>query len=110
MGGAAVLALPFNAHAAPPGFDAWRDDFRARALAKGISDATWTRAMARVEPDMSVFKELRNQPDGDGVSRNSSGDALYDRGSGDGSSWKWRLATAKEDEGGLVRLADRERR
>jgi len=63
MGGAAVLALPFSAHAAPPGFDEWRDGFRARALAKGISEATWTRAMARVEPDMSVFKELRTQPE-----------------------------------------------
>ncbi|HTO59950.1 MAG TPA: lytic murein transglycosylase [Bradyrhizobium sp.] len=63
MGGTAVLALPFGAHAAPPGFDAWRDGFRTRALAKGISEATWTRAMAHVEPDMSVFKELRNQPE-----------------------------------------------
>ena len=59
-----MLALPIKAHAAaPPGFDAWRDGFRARALAKGISDATWTRAMGRVEPDMSVFKEIRNQPE-----------------------------------------------
>jgi lytic murein transglycosylase len=64
LSGAAVLALPIKARAAtPPGFDAWRDGFRARALAKGISEATWTRAMGRVEPDMSVFKELRNQPE-----------------------------------------------
>jgi membrane-bound lytic murein transglycosylase B len=61
--GVAVLTLPLAAHAAPPGFDAWRDGFRARALAKGISEATWNRAMARVEPDMSVFKEIRNQPE-----------------------------------------------
>jgi membrane-bound lytic murein transglycosylase B len=47
----------------PPGFDAWRDGFRARALAKGISEATWNRAMARVEPDMSVFKEIKSQPE-----------------------------------------------
>ena len=59
-----MLALPIEARAvAPPGFDAWRDGFRARALAKGISDATWNSAMGRVEPDMSVFKELRNQPE-----------------------------------------------
>jgi membrane-bound lytic murein transglycosylase B len=64
LSGAAVLALPIEARAvAPPGFDAWRDGFHARALANGISDATWTRAMGRVEPDMSVFKELRNQPE-----------------------------------------------
>jgi membrane-bound lytic murein transglycosylase B len=60
---AAMLARPLAARAAPPGFDAWRDGLRARALAKGISEATWTRAMAHVEPDMSVFKEIRNQPE-----------------------------------------------
>ena len=48
---------------APPGFDAWRDGFRARALAKGISDATWTRVMGRIEPDMSVFKQMQKQPE-----------------------------------------------
>ena len=32
-------------------------------MAKGISAATWQRAMARVEPDMSVFKQMRNQPE-----------------------------------------------
>ena len=49
--------------AAPPGFDQWRDGFHARALARGISDATWTRVMGRIEPDMSVFKQMRNQPE-----------------------------------------------
>src|SRR6185369_7783558 len=39
------------------------DNFKARALAKGISDPTWTRVMGRIEPDMSVFKELRDQPE-----------------------------------------------
>jgi lytic murein transglycosylase len=49
--------------AAPAGFEEWRVAFRARAMAKGISAATWQRAMAHVEPDMSVFKEIRNQPE-----------------------------------------------
>ena len=49
--------------AAPPGFEEWRENFRARAFAKGISAGTWQRAMARVEPDMSVFKQIRNQPE-----------------------------------------------
>ena len=49
--------------AAPPGFEQWRDSFRPRALAKGISDATWNRVMGRIEPDMSVFKQMRNQPE-----------------------------------------------
>jgi membrane-bound lytic murein transglycosylase B len=62
--GAAVLATqPLTALAAPAGFDAWRDGLRERAMAKGISAATWNRVMARLEPDMSVFKELRNQPE-----------------------------------------------
>src|ERR1700726_4909516 len=64
IGGAALLAHPFAAFAAaPPGFDQWRDAFRPRALAKGISDATYTRVMGRIEPDMSVFKQMRNQPE-----------------------------------------------
>jgi lytic murein transglycosylase len=64
IGGAALLARPFAAFAAaPPGFDRWRDAFRARALAKGVSDATYTRVMGRIEPDMSVFKQMRNQPE-----------------------------------------------
>src|SRR6202521_5402439 len=64
LGAGALLAHPFAAFAtAPPGFDQWRDAFRARALAKGISDATYTRGMGRIEPDMSVFKQMRNQPE-----------------------------------------------
>ncbi|CCD94951.1 putative membrane-bound lytic transglycosylase precursor protein, signal peptide [Bradyrhizobium sp. ORS 375] len=63
LGVAALLAPAWPAAAAPAEFDAWRDGFRGRALAKGISPATWNRVMARLEPDMTVFKELRNQPE-----------------------------------------------
>jgi membrane-bound lytic murein transglycosylase B len=49
--------------AAPPGFEQWRDAFRGRAIAKGISQATWTRVMGHLEPDMSVFQQLRDQPE-----------------------------------------------
>src|SRR5260221_9743847 len=60
----ALLASPPAAFAAaPPGFDAWRDHFRARALAKGISEATWNQVMGRIEPDMSVFKQMQKQPE-----------------------------------------------
>src|ERR1700730_14639228 len=59
-----LLASPMAAFAtAPPGFDQWRDGFRARALAKGISEATYTRVMGRIEPDMSVFKQMQKQPE-----------------------------------------------
>ncbi|EAQ33745.1 Lytic murein transglycosylase [Nitrobacter sp. Nb-311A] len=62
--GAAVAFAPFPALAAmPQGFEQWRDRFRARALAKGISSATWNRCMGRIEPDMSVFKKMRKQPE-----------------------------------------------
>src|SRR6202049_1961534 len=64
IGAGALLTHPLAAFAAaPPGFDQWRDGFRARALAKGISEPTWTRVMGRIEPDMSVFKQMRNQPE-----------------------------------------------
>jgi len=60
----ALLARPFQAFATgPPGFERWRDGFRAHALSKGVSEATFDRVMGRIEPDMSVFKELRNQPE-----------------------------------------------
>ena len=60
---ALVLAAPARAPAAPPGFEQWRENFRKHALSKGISEATWTRAMGQVEPDMTVFKQIRNQPE-----------------------------------------------
>src|ERR1700743_3755172 len=60
----ALFVDPLAAFAVvPPGFEQWRDRFRAHALAKGVSEATWTRVMGRIEPDMSVFRELRNQPE-----------------------------------------------
>src|SRR3954447_2037820 len=64
LGAGALLVHPLTAVAAvPPGFEHWRETFRPRALAKGISDATWTRVMGRIEPDMSVFKQMQKQPE-----------------------------------------------
>jgi len=64
LGAAALLASPLAAHGATaPGFDQWRNNFRSRALAKGVTEATWNRAMGRVEPDMSVFEQIGNQPE-----------------------------------------------
>ena len=64
LGVGALFVHPLAAFAtAPAGFDQWRDGFRARALAKGISEATWTRVMGRVEPDMTVFKQMQKQPE-----------------------------------------------
>src|ERR1700716_1197348 len=59
-----LLTHPLAAFATtPPGFDQWRDAFRTRALAKGISEATWARVMGRVEPDMTVFRQMQRQPE-----------------------------------------------
>ncbi|MGO9357998.1 MAG: lytic murein transglycosylase [Xanthobacteraceae bacterium] len=63
VGAAAALVSPFPATAAPPGFDQWRENFRQRAAARGISDETYSRVMDRLEPDMSVFAQLRDQPE-----------------------------------------------
>jgi lytic murein transglycosylase len=62
---ATALFMPRIAAGAakPQGFDAWREHFRARALAKGVSEATWNRAMAHVQPDTGVFKEFASQPE-----------------------------------------------
>lgn len=62
LGAVAALA-PFPLAAMPQGFEQWRDGFRARALAKGVSSATWSRCMGRIEPDMSVFNKMRKQPE-----------------------------------------------
>src|SRR5277367_6709284 len=64
IGAGVLLAYPAAAFAAaPPGFDQWRDGFRSRALARGISEATFRRVMGRIEPDMTVFKQMQRQPE-----------------------------------------------
>jgi lytic murein transglycosylase len=62
---ATALVVPCIAARAakPQSFDAWREHFHGRALANGISEATWNRAMAHVAPDTSVFKEFASQPE-----------------------------------------------
>ena len=64
-GVAAMLAFP-HAAAAQSGstpFAQWVVGFRARALARGISAATYDRVMSGVKPDTTVFGEIRNQPE-----------------------------------------------
>src|SRR5438046_3114303 len=61
--GTAPLVAPRSSLAAPAEFDKWREGFRARALARGVSEQTFARVMGRIEPDMSVFAQIRNQPE-----------------------------------------------
>src|SRR5579871_4275250 len=63
LGAAAIALAPQTALAAPAEFERWLADFRTRALARGIAAQTFDRVMGRIEPDMSVFKEIRNQPE-----------------------------------------------
>lgn len=63
VGAALSCALPQAASAEPAGFDQWREAFRAKARAKGISDQTYNRVMGRIEPDMSVFRKMQKQPE-----------------------------------------------
>src|SRR6266480_4154130 len=63
---AAVAALaggPAHAQAAKLPFPRWVESFRARARARGVSDATYTRVMANLKPDMAVFALEREQPE-----------------------------------------------
>jgi membrane-bound lytic murein transglycosylase B len=52
-----------KAQSSKSAFDNWVAAFRARAVARGISDATYTRVMARIKPDTSVFALDRAQPE-----------------------------------------------
>jgi lytic murein transglycosylase len=56
-----ITAAP--AQTSRSGFDQWVAGFRARARARGISDATYTRVMTEIKPDTSVFALDRAQPE-----------------------------------------------
>lgn len=44
-------------------FAVWVERFRARARARGVSDATYTRVMSAIVPDTSVYALDRRQPE-----------------------------------------------
>ena len=62
---AAALAFPEPAAAQSSRmpFRQWVAAFRAQALARGVSAATYDRVMGPVQPDMTVFEEITNQPE-----------------------------------------------
>jgi membrane-bound lytic murein transglycosylase B len=59
---AVACAAPSPARAAIP-FARWVEQFRARALARGISAATYARVMEEVKPDTAVYALDRAQPE-----------------------------------------------
>ncbi len=52
-----------EAIAVPPGFDAWRDRFRATARAAGISNRIYDDALSGVTPDPKVLERNAYQPE-----------------------------------------------
>jgi membrane-bound lytic murein transglycosylase B len=46
-----------------PAFANWVDGFRARAIKRRISEATYNRVMSAVTPDTSVYEQQRAQPE-----------------------------------------------
>ncbi len=62
---ALILALPFvlAAPAAFANFDRCVAGLRSDAAAKGVSGATFDRAMAGVTPDMKIIEAMNNQPE-----------------------------------------------
>src|SRR5439155_22052055 len=60
---AGVLAFSVAPANASAPFEQWVESFRARARARGISDATYSRVMRGLKPDTEVFQEIRSQPE-----------------------------------------------
>jgi lytic murein transglycosylase len=63
VGIGAGLAFGAPAIARTAAFDRWVETFRARALARGISERTYSRVMASLTPDTSVYEQFRKQPE-----------------------------------------------
>ncbi len=61
--GPLAFGAPAFAQVAAQPFPQWVEAFRPRALAKGVSDATYTRVMGSLKPDTTVFTEIRSQPE-----------------------------------------------
>src|SRR5262245_63708337 len=59
----AAWSATARAQASKTSFEQWVAAFRARARARGISDATYTRVMRTIKPDTTVFELKRYQPE-----------------------------------------------
>jgi membrane-bound lytic murein transglycosylase B len=63
LGAGAAVPVQALAQSASTTFEAWRDGFRARALARGVSEATYARVMGSLKPDTTVYAQIRSQPE-----------------------------------------------
>src|SRR5262245_7302534 len=53
--GSLALGAPAFAQSAAQPFEVWLGAFHGKASAKGISDATFTRVLGSIKPDLTVF-------------------------------------------------------
>lgn len=60
---AAAFAGPAPAQSPAAPFPQWLQSLRAKARARGVSDATFTRVMGAVKPDTAVYALQRAQPE-----------------------------------------------
>lgn len=63
LGAKALGSAPSSAETAPAAFDQWVAAFRARARARGISDATYSSVMEGLKPDLTVYAQQKSQPE-----------------------------------------------
>ncbi len=63
VGAFAALNVPKGARSATMPFDQWIDAFRAKAVAHGITDETYTRVMSGMKSDTTGLAAIRNQPE-----------------------------------------------
>jgi membrane-bound lytic murein transglycosylase B len=65
LGTGAAMAVPFRvrAQSTKSSFEVWRDAFRPRAIARGVSEATYARVLGAIKPDTSVYSQIRSQPE-----------------------------------------------
>lgn len=59
-----LLVFAVSAHAQDDGFDSWLVKFKAKASAQGIANQTLDDALMGIEPDETVVKLDRKQPEG----------------------------------------------
>ena len=65
LGGLTALlpGSPVLAQRSKLSFENWVEQFRARAKARGISEAVYNSALKGIKPDTSVYAQDRSQPE-----------------------------------------------
>jgi membrane-bound lytic murein transglycosylase B len=59
----AAIGTPARAQKASVAFETWIATFRAKAVARGITEETYTRVMRGLKPDMAVLEQSHTQPE-----------------------------------------------